>query len=303
MNDTCSSINIDGHDIELSHCDKLLFPDNGISKGDLIDYYRRIAPVMLPHIENRPLSMQRFPDGINAEGFFQKDVPDYFPDWIERAELAKQDGSVSYCLGNNAATLVYLANQGCITPHVGLSCVDKVAYPDRLIFDLDPSDDDFSKVRHAALQIKALLDKLELAAFVQTTGSRGLHVVVPLKRSTAFDDAREFAATLAQRLVQQQPQQLTVEQRKNKRGDRVFIDYLRNAYGQTTVAPYSVRAKAGAPVATPLEWSEVNASDLSPRKYTLKNIFRRLGRKQDPWADLAQSAGSLDKARPALDKL
>jgi bifunctional non-homologous end joining protein LigD len=198
---------------------------------------------------------------------------------------------------------VYLANQGCITPHVGLSRVDKVDYPDRLSIDLDTSDDDFVKVQNDARQIKVLLDRMELTAFVQTTGSRGLHVVVPIQRTTKFDDAREFTATLARYLAQRHPQQLTVEQRKNKRGDRVFIDYLRNAYGQTAVAPYSVRAKEGAPIATPIGWSEATAGDLRPQKYNLKNIFRRLAQKQDPWADIAQHAGSLGKAVQTLNKM
>lgn len=297
------TITVDGHEIELSNLDKILFPDSGITKGDLVDYYRRIAPVALPHWRGRPLSMHRFPDGIGEDGFFQKEVPGYFPDWIDRIELPKQDGTVTYAVADNAATLVYLANQGCITPHLSLARRDKPDHPDRLIFDLDPSDDDFAKIQRAAKRVRALLDDLDMASFVQTSGSRGLHVVVPLDRSADFDEARTFARDAAERLVERYPQEFTVEQRKDKRGDRVFLDYLRNAYGQTSVAPYAVRAIEGAPVATPLRWSEAGAGDLDPRKYTLRNIFRRLSRIDDPWEQLPRRRYSISAAAKRLATL
>ncbi len=297
------TITVDGHEIELSNLDKILFPDSGITKGDLVDYYRRIAPIALPHWRGRPLSMHRFPDGIGEAGFFQKDVPGYFPDWIDRIELPKQDGTVTYAVAENAATLVYLANQGCITPHLSLARRDKPDHPDRLIFDLDPSDDDFAKIQRAAKRVRALLDDLDMACFVQTSGSRGLHVVLPLDRSADFDEARAFARDAAERLAERYPQELTVEQRKDKRGDRVFLDYLRNAYGQTSVAPYAVRAIEGAPVATPLRWGEAGAGDLDPRKYTLRNIFRRLSRIGDPWEQIPRRRYSISAAAKRLATL
>jgi bifunctional non-homologous end joining protein LigD len=294
------SISVDGHEITLSKRAKVLFPKSGQTKGDLIDYYHRIAEVALPHWRGRPLSMHRFPDGIDGDQFFQKDAPDYFPDWIERAKLPKEHGSVSYVVASNAATLVYLANQACITPHIGLSRVDRIAAPDRLIFDLDPSDDQFAKVQDAARRVRALLDELGLEAFVQTTGSRGLHVVVPLDRSADFDQVRTFARDVAGRLAGQHPDTLTDEQRKQARGDRVFLDYLRNAYGQTAVAPYAVRAIVGAPIATPVTWSEALAEEMSPRKYTMANIFRRLGQTDDPWAGIDRHSQSIAAARKQL---
>ncbi len=298
-----TSIEIDRHEIALSNADKVLFPESGLTKGDLVDYYRRIADVALPHLRGRPLSLQRFPDGIGSHGFFQKDRPDYFPAWIEGKALSKEDGSVTYVVADNAATLVYLANQACITPHVGLSRVDRIDAPDRLIFDLDPSGDDFSEVQDAARKVRALLAELDLVSFVQTTGSRGLHVVVPLDRSADFDEVRGFARALAQHLARQHPDTLTVEQRKQARGDRVFLDYLRNAYGQTAVAPYAVRAIEGAPIATPLTWPEALAPDMSPRKYTISNIFRRLGQTGDPWAHIDREATSLAAAHERLRAL
>jgi len=294
------SIAVDGHEIELSNLDKVLFPKSGLTKGDLVEYYRGIANVALPHYRDRPLTMQRFPDGLAEEGFFQKQVPDHFPDWIDRVELDKQDGTVTYLVADSAATLVYLANQGCITPHLSLARRDKPDNPDRLIFDLDPSDNDFAKVREAAKRLKSLLDELELASFVQTTGSRGLHVVVPLDRAGDFDTTRDFARALVECLSARHPDALTVEQRKVKREDRVFLDYLRNAYGQTAVAPYAVRPIEGAPVATPLRWDEVKAADLDARSYSIDNIFRRLAQIGDPWSGMARTACSVAAARRRL---
>jgi bifunctional non-homologous end joining protein LigD len=296
-------VQVDDHHIDLTRQDKVLFPGSGITKGDLVRYYERIAPIALPHWRDRPLSQHRLPDGIDGEGFFQKEIPDHYPPWVERAELkAQTDGSVTYALANNAATLIYLANQACITPHLGLSRIDRIDHPDWLVVDLDPQDDDFEKVRFAAHATRRLLDRLELASFVQTSGSRGLHVFVPLDRSADFRRVRDFARELARQLARQHPDRLTIEQRKAKRGDRVYLDILRNAYGQTTAAPYSVRAKEGAPVATPLDWSEVGDAKLHPQRYTIANIFRRLARKEDPWRNMASHAQSLDDAHVRLRK-
>jgi bifunctional non-homologous end joining protein LigD len=295
-------VEVDGREIGLSHTDKVLFPETGLTKGDLIDYYRRIAPVMLPHLAGRPLSLQRYPDGITAQGFMQKNAGDYFPEWIERAALAKQDGEVQHVVARDAATLVYLANQAAITLHVGLARVDRIEQPDRLVIDLDPSDDDFGKVKRAARQARALLEDLGLVPFLQTTGSRGLHVWVPLERKDDFDEVRAFAGEIAARLVAASPDELTTEQRKAARGDRVFVDVGRNAYGQTAAAPYTVRARPSAPVATPLDWDELADGALGPQRYTIANLFRRLGRKSDPWGDIGQAARPLAAARARLDR-
>lgn len=290
------SVNLDGHEIALSHRDRVLFPKHGLTKGKLIDFYRRIAPVALPHLADRPLTMRRFPEGIRKKGFFQKNLPDHFPDWFARAELPKEDGRMTYAVLSNAASLVYVANQGCITPHVGLSRVDRIDRPDRLVFDLDPSDGDFAKVRDAAIRVRALLEELDIVPFVMTTGSRGLHVVAALDRSGDFDAARTFARDCCEVLARRFPDRLTVEHRKAKRGDRVFLDYLRNAYGQTVVGAYGVRARPGAPVATPLEWEEVGKADLRSDRYTIRNIFRRLGQREDPWREISRHGVSVSGA-------
>jgi len=294
-------LTIGGHRIGLSNADKVMFPKSGLTKGDLVEYYRRIGATALPYYRDRPLTMHRFPDGIGAEGFFQKETPEYFPPWIERSTLEKKGGVVYHAVANNAATLVFLAGQGCVTPHLALARVDKPDQPDRLIFDLDPSVDDFGKVRRAARALKALLDGLNLASFVQTTGSRGLHVVVPIERADHFNDVRRFARDICQCLVDQNPKELTIEQRKSERGDRVFLDYLRNGYGQTAVAPYAVRPIEKAPVATPLHWDEVDDGGLHPQKFHIKNLFRRLGRIDDPWRQMEASAQALGPARGRFD--
>jgi bifunctional non-homologous end joining protein LigD len=291
---------VEGHEVKLSNPDKVLFPTAGLTKADLAGYYERIAPVMLPHVAGRPLSLERYPDGVDAEGFMQKNASDYFPSWIRRARLAKQDGVVEHVVAEDAATLVYLANQAVITIHVGLSRIDRIDCPDRMVIDLDPSDDDFAKVKRAARLARALLADVGLVPFLQTTGSRGLHIWVPLDRSADFDQVRDFAANVAELLVARRPRELTTAQRKAKRGDRVFVDVARNAYAQTAVAPYSVRARPQAPVATPIDWAELGDPKLLPQRYTIQNIFRRLARKRDPWADIDRYARTLDASRQLL---
>lgn len=299
-----AEIRMGRHTIETSNTDKTMFPDAGITKGDLIDYYKEIAGTMMKYVEGRPVSMHRFPDGITGEDFYQKEVPDYFPDWIHTVSVkVKEGGKQNQVTIENAATLVYLANQACITPHVWLSKSDHLDRPDRMIFDLDPPADDFDAVRHGARAFRDLLDELGLHSFVMTTGSRGLHVLVPLDGKQDFDTVRQFASDAARLLADRNPKRFTTESRKNKRRGRLFLDYLRNSYAQTAVPPYAARARTGAPVAAPLDWDEVGLSDLNPRKYTIKNIFRRLSRKQDPWSGMMRHASSLKEPRKRLDNL
>jgi len=287
------AIDIDGHEVAIGHPDKLLFPEAGLAKRDLADYYARIGKIAVAHYRDRALTMHRFPDGIDTAGFFQKAIGDHFPDWISRATLPKSNGEVTHVVVDSPATLVYLADQGCITPHLALSRVDRPEHPDRMVFDLDPSDDDFGKVQETARHLQRALEKLDLPTFVQTTGSRGLHVVVPLDRSSNFDTVRAFTHRVCRRLAAEQPRLMTVEQRKNKRGDRVFLDDLRNAYGQTAVGPYAVRALPGAPVATPLRWREAGRSNLNPQKYRVDNLFRRMAQTEDPWSRIDEAVTRL----------
>ncbi len=293
------------YEIALSHPEKIIFPRAGFTKHDLVEYYQKISEVILPHIKDHPINMQRFPDGIDSNGFYEKEIPDYFPEWIDRVrvDVKEQNRSQEQVVCNKAATLAYLANQACITPHVWLSWVDKLDHPDKLIFDLDPPDDDFQPVREAAWYFKELLEEIGLTPYVMTTGSRGLHIIAPLDRNDDFDRSRTFARDLCQVLAERHPDRLTVEMRKNQREGRLFLDYLRNSYAQTSVAPYALRPKASAPVATPLHWEELSNPNLVSQSYTLKNIFRRLGQIEDPWKDIWRHASSLKIAQKRLHKL
>ena len=286
--------------VEVSHPEKVLFPAGEVTKGDLAAYYERVAEHMLPHVRGRPVSMQRFPDGIDRKGFFHKDVPDYFPGWIARVEAPKHGGTVTHAVIEDADTLIYLANQNTITPHVWLSRMDRLDRPDRLVFDLDPSVEDFAAVRRAARELGELLEELGLAPYAMATGSRGLHLWVPIRREHDFEEVRAFAREVAQVMVGRRPDALTLEARKAKRGDRLLIDINRNAWAQTAVPPYAARPRPNAPVATPLEWRELGDSRLRPDRFTVKNLFRRLAAKGDPWQGMGRRAVGLRAARKRL---
>jgi bifunctional non-homologous end joining protein LigD len=296
-------LRVDGHGVGITRPEKILFPDDGITKGDLIRYYQRISPWMLPHLEGRPLALQRFPDGIDKPGFFQKAAAAYYPPWIKKVTVQKEGGTVKHVVCDDAATLVYLANQACITPHIWLSRVDKLHFPDQMIWDLDPSTEEFAVVVDAALLLKGLLDDLELPAYIKATGSRGLHVAVPLNREQEFDAVRDFARRVAEVIVARDPSRYTIEQYKNKRRGRVFIDLNRTAYAQTAVAPYAVRARKGAPVSVPLAWSELRKKGLRPDGITMRTVFERLDKGDDPWKDFWRHATSLDKAARKLERI
>jgi bifunctional non-homologous end joining protein LigD len=284
-------------EVEVTHPDKVMFPDDGITKGELVDYYVQVAEVMLPHVRDRPTSLHRFPDGIGGEGFWAKQAPHYFPGWVPRVKVETvEKGTQEQVMASDAATLAYLANQNCVTPHTFLSRADRLDHPDLLVFDLDPpSADDFPAVREGARTLRNLLRARGLEPFVKTTGSKGLHVTVPLDRSASFKEVRRFAEALAAELTERDDR-FTMEFRKSARRGRVLVDVARNAYGQTAVPPYAVRARPGAPVAAPIEWSEVDAK-LTPVRWTLRNLFRRLAQRDDPWAGIERHAAAL----PDLD--
>jgi bifunctional non-homologous end joining protein LigD len=303
MTETNAIIKVDTHDIEVTHLDKPYFPDGNITKGDLIEYYRRIAPVMLPYTKGRPISMERFPHGAGFEGFYQKVEPDYFPEWIHTVSIENFEKKVFQpeVTIENAATLVYLANQACITMHTWLSREDKLDYPDIMIIDLDPPSEDFEPVRRNAWIVKDIFDTLKLVPYLKTTGSKGLHVGVPLKREDHYEFVRHFARDIATILVATDPEHMTLNPREP--GDKFFVDYLRNSRGATAVAPYSVRARKGATVATPIEWDELKDKKLNSRTYDINNIFDRLDKSGDPWKKMSSHARSLKGARVILDNM
>ncbi|MFE6620195.1 non-homologous end-joining DNA ligase [Streptomyces sp. NPDC057740] len=291
--------------VEVKRVDKVLFPGDGgakeYTKGDLVDYYRSVAEFMLPHLRGRPLMLEGHPDGVHGPRFMQKNTPEHYPDWITRAEVAKEDGTVTHTVCDDAATLVYLADQACLTLHRWLSRTDRIDFPDRMVFDLDPAEDDFGQVREAAGLLGELLDSLKLPSALMTTGSRGLHVVVPLKGEQDFDQVRRFARDVADTLVDAHPDRLTTAARKKDRGDRLYLDVQRNAYAQTAVAPFTVRPRPGAPVATPLTWADLDDPDLDARRWTIADAVDQA--RTNPWAGVMSRPRALGPARRRLDAL
>jgi bifunctional non-homologous end joining protein LigD len=280
--------------VRITHPDKALFPD-GTTKADLAAYYRDVAPAMLPHVRDRPVSMQRFNAGIERPGFFQKDVPKGAPEWVPIVTVPKKGGTVRHVLANETATLVWLANQNCITPHVSTARADRLDRPDRIVWDLDPSDDDFGLVRRTALALGELLREAGVEPFAMVTGSRGIHVVVAIRRRFGYGEVRDAALAVAQALVERRPDELTTEFYKEKRGGRLFVDVNRNGRAQTAVPAYAVRPRPGAPVATPLRWEELEDTGLRPDAFGLRDALDRLERDGDPWAGIAAAAGALPK--------
>jgi len=280
--------------VEITHPDKVLFPKGKITKQDLADYYGSVARLMIPLIKNRPISMKRYPRGIKGEGFFQKNAPEGMPSFVKTVKVARREkGAIHMILCNDKDTLLWLANQNCITPHIWLSKIDKPDYPDRMIFDLDPpTRKGFSNVVEAAFLLRNILEKsCKLKTFVMTTGSRGLHVVVPLKRTRTYDQVREFAREVADQIAEEDPKKYTTEARKEKRRGRLYLDVMRNSKGATAVAPYSVRPKEGAPIATPISWEELKDSSLRSDSFHIRNFQKRL--RKNPWSGMDRFAKTL----------
>jgi bifunctional non-homologous end joining protein LigD len=289
--------------VEVTHADRVMFPADGITKGDIVDYYSEIADVVVPHLKGRPLTLWRYPRGIDEKGFVQQDFAEFLPEWMGRVEVAKEGGTVVHPTVDRPEALRWLANQNCLTVHAWLSRRDRLDTPDRLVFDLDPSGTDFAVLRATARAFADVLDEIGLVTYVQTTGSRGLHVVAPVKGDTDFDTARQFARDVAEVVAADDPANRTIEMRKANRGDRVYLDVMRNAYAQTAAAPYAVRPRRGAPVATPLEWDELDRRGLRADGFTIRDIPNRIAENGDPWADLQRRARSLTRPAQQLAKI
>jgi bifunctional non-homologous end joining protein LigD len=288
--------------VEISRPAKALF-ECGITKLDLGRYYAAVGETMLRHVADRPLNLERYPDGIERQRIIQQHAADHFPDWVGRVEVPKRGGTVAHVVARDVATLVYLANQACITFHAWPSRVDRLDRPDRVIVDIDPDEHDAATVRGAARTCAALLDELGLVPFAMTSGSRGYHVVAPLQRRQDGDAVRVFAAGLADLLVARQPDLFTDAMRKEKRGGRILVDVMRSRYAHTAVAPYSVRARPGAPVATPLRLDELDDPETTPQRHTLRTVPERLETLGDPWTGINDAARTLTEPQRRLDAL
>jgi bifunctional non-homologous end joining protein LigD len=282
--------------IGLSSQGKFMFPEDGITKGDMVSYYLEVASAMVPHLEGRPLTVERFNSGITEEGFVQKKAGEHYPEWIGRVTVPRKDGSeMTYPVVDDAAGLVYLSNQNCVVFHVVSVHRERLTLSDLLVIDLDPEDNDFQKARSAARMLGDMLSATGLVPFVKTTGSRGLHVVAPIIPEEP-DIVMEFGRRIAERMRQRMPETYTTEISKQRRGARVYLDCQRNGRMQMIVAPYSLRAIPGAPVSTPLTWAELDDPALHARRWTLRNVRERLATVGDPWSDMHREARSLAEA-------
>jgi bifunctional non-homologous end joining protein LigD len=287
----------------ITHPDKVLFPEDGVTKGELAAYYEAVAPVMLPHLRGRPLTMERYPAGIGAKGFWQKDVSKGFPSWLQRVEVPKKDGVVHHPVVTDARSLLWVTNQNTITHHVWTSRVPHLDHPDVCVFDLDPSTDDVAEVRAAAVGLRDLLEKLGLPSWVKTTGSKGFHIVVPLDGKTPMDDVARFANMVGAFFVTLAPDRLTQEFSKIDRGRRIYVDTGRNGYSATFAAAYTVRARPGAPVSAPCSWDEIERGKVTPRSFTLRNMDDRIAAVGDLWSDMRKRGRSLQKPTEKLLQL
>jgi bifunctional non-homologous end joining protein LigD len=271
----------------ITHPEKVLFPEDGITKGELAAYYEAIAPLMLPHIIGRPVTMERYPSGITEKGFFHKNVAKGFPSWLQRVEVPKSGGTVQHALINDVASLLWVVNQNTITPHVWTSRVPDLYEADVCVFDLDPADDGEPEVlRAAALALRELLRELGHDSWIKTSGSKGFHIVVPMAGKTGKGATARFANRVGRQLVERDPEHLTQEFSKVDRDGRIYVDTGRNGYSATFAAAYAVRPKPGAPVSAPCTWDEVASGAVGPRTFALRNMGERVRRSGDLWKSL-----------------
>ena len=286
----------------ITHPEKILFPDDGITKGELAAYYEMVADVMVPHIRARPITMERYPAGIDKPGFFQKDVSKGFPAWLKRVRVSKKGGSLHHPLVTDTRSLLWLANQNAVTLHVWPSRAPNLLHPDICVFDLDPARDEPDVLRRVTLALRDLLDEIGLPSWVKTSGSKGFHVVVPLDGKASFGTVAGFAHAVGRVMVERDPEHLTQEFSKADRVGRIYVDTGRNGWSATFSAPYTVRAKPGAPVSAPCTWEEVERGTAGPQTFTVRNMKARLDRVGDVWADMRKSRRSLTKAMGKITK-
>jgi bifunctional non-homologous end joining protein LigD len=291
-------------EVPFTNLDKVFWPEEGFTKGDLVEYYRRISPWLLPYLRDRPLVMTRYPDGIDGKSFYQKDAPEWVPDWLRREVVWSEhaEREVHYFVCDDVESLLYVINMGTIPLHVWSSRVGDLARPDWCILDLDPKGAPFSDVLRVARAIHDLCEELELPSFPKTSGSSGLHVLIPMGASLTHDQSRTFGELLAREIVRGLPEIATVVRPVPSREGKVYVDHLQNRHGQLLVAPFSARPLPGAPVSMPLRWREVNAR-LSNDRFTIANAparMRRLG--EDPFGGVLEAEADLPRALARLSE-
>jgi bifunctional non-homologous end joining protein LigD len=287
----------------ITHPEKVLFPDDGITKGDLAAYYDAMASVILPHLSGRPITIERYPAGIGKKGFWQKDVSKGFPEWLERVEVSKKDGVVHHPIVNDRRSLLWITNQNTITQHVWTSRTPDLHHPDICVFDLDPSRDDPAEVRAAAIGLRDLLEELALTSWIKTSGSKGFHIVIRLDGNAHIGQVARFANAVGTLFVRRAPDHLTQEFSKADRRGRIYVDTGRNGYSATFAAAYTVRAKRGAPVSAPCTWEEVERGEVNAGTFTLRNMPDRVAKVGDLWADMRRRGRSLKRPSERLRRL
>lgn len=289
-----SHVIVDGHQVKLTNLDKLIWPE-GLTKAHLVNYYREIAPYILPHLHNRPLVMKRYPDGLGGEPFYQKECPSYAPDWIIRHPVEHSEKVVNYIVCNSIATLVWLANQGTIEMHPWLSRIENVECPDIAVIDLDPAEGTtFNDVLKIALLVREALSQFNLKSYPKTSGATGLHIFVPIKPVYAFQTVTKAMQYIAELIVKINPQKATVERKVIQRKGKVYLDYLQNVRGKTMAFQYSLRPIPGAPVSTPLYWDEIEELNITPGYFTINNIFSRIEKIGDIYYEVLTNKQKLD---------
>ncbi len=283
---------VDERDIALTNLDKLYWPEDGLGKRDLIDYYISMAPYLLPHLHNRPFTLVRYPEGIEGEFFYQKECPEHAPDWVQRIPVAVDGGSkqINFVLCNDLPTLVWLANLGCVEVHAWASRSEKLENPDFAVFDLDPAPPaTFRDVMEVALLIRGILAEFGLQGYPKTSGATGFHINVPIQPVYSFEQVRLAVQYVARLLVRAYPQRCTVERSVSKRQGKVYIDYLQNGRAKTMAFVYSLRPHPGAPVSTPVTWEEVEHG-IEPASFNIRSVPRRVGKLGDLFAPLHQES-------------
>jgi bifunctional non-homologous end joining protein LigD len=294
---------VDGHSLKLTNQQKVYWPKEGITKGQVLEYYNAVAKYILPYLKDRPQSLRRNPNGIMDKGFFQKDAGEAAPAWVKHIKLYAEsaDKDIDYILCNNKATLLYLNNLGCIEINPWNSRVKNLDRPDYLVMDIDPSEkNSFDQVVETAQVIKEILDKAQAKSFCKTSGATGLHIYVPLHAAYSYDQARAFAEIIAHLTHEQLPSFTSIERSLNKRKNRIYIDYLQNKRGQTLSSVYSLRPVPGACVSTPLSWREVRHG-LHPSQFTIHTISKRLSKKGDLFGDVLTERLNLRRALKNLE--
>jgi bifunctional non-homologous end joining protein LigD len=287
----------------ITHPEKVLFPDDGITKGDLAAYYETMAPVIVPHLRGRPVTMERYPAGIGEKGFWQKDVSKGFPTWLQRVEVPKKGGVVHHPVITDTRSLLWMTNQNTVTQHVWTSRIPHLNHPDLCVFDLDPSKDDAAAVRAAAIGLRDLLEELALPSWIKTSGSKGFHIVVPIDGKTPTGVVARFADNVGTVFVSRATDHLTQEFSKADRSGRIYVDTGRNGYSATFAAAYTVRAKRGAPVSAPCTWEEVERGEVNPATFTLRDMPDRIAKVGDVWADMRRRGRSLKQPMEKLRRL